>query len=167
MRRSVTTALAVGGVWICTVALLFLWYEWSIVQSVLEGSLSMGAGIALIPALVESFVHQAGAVLVSHLVVVTLLFALYVTLLVGLFLTFRYISVSSLAAGMLSMIGMSVGITCVSCGALGFLVLTSLAGVGLSAGLFLQENYVFFWLAELVLLGSIYMVWSVRRRLRR
>ncbi|MEX0917460.1 MAG: hypothetical protein WDZ90_02995 [Candidatus Paceibacterota bacterium] len=144
--------------------LLFVFVKREIVVDLLLGSFPPALFFSLLPVLISNFAFGTEGLL-AHYLGISLLFGVYATLLKYLFFQKRLISLSSLSVGVLGMAGITLGISCISCGAIGVLLLLSVIGVASSSALILTNSFFFLVIGESLLVASIALILIIIKRL--
>ena len=144
---------------------LFLFTERMFFSSALSTTFPLDLFIQLLPQIFYTFLFGKGVVLLLHYIFTSLLLGVYVTLILYIFVRKRYFSFTSFSTSLLGLVGITFGISCLSCGALAGFILLSMFGTG-SALFLLHNNFVFLIVGEALLLLSIYVTLSTIKKLR-
>lgn len=144
--------------------LLFVAIEWPFIANVLAGTFPPDLFFAILPTLVHEFLFGEDLLAALHHTTIAVLASIYLILLLYLFSHKRYLSLKSIGVSVAAFAGISLGIVCLSCGALAGLVLVSVLGVSAAPFLALHNSSLFFFASELLLLLSIILVLVVIRR---
>lgn len=155
LRLSALFSIAV--LFVIFLFLLFIFTEKLFFLNVIQGNFPLPLFIKILPTLFSNFLFDKPEISVHYLVVVTLL-AIYVHLLIYVFKNMRYVSVSSMSVGLAGLLGVSLGVSCLSCGAIAGILLVSVLGASSASTLFLLNSPFFLFLGEGLLFLSIILV---------
>lgn len=145
-------------------ALLFLFLQRSFLLNTLVGDFPPQLLAAILPTLVREFFF-ADTLMTIHYLLIALLASVYVVLLVYLFRTRRHISLAGMGVGFAGLLGISLGVTCISCGALAGLLLVSALGASSVPALLSHENIWLLVVGEALLGTSVLIVLYAVKRL--
>lgn len=147
---------------------LFVFSEVQLIASVLQDNFPLPLFFRILPDLVSAFLFDSGPTALTSYILTAFLFCVYFTLLFEIFVNKKYFSILSLPSSILSLVGVSLGITCLSCGFVGGLVLLSLFGIGSSTVLlsFDGSSYLFFSLG-LIMISIIIALYTIKKLTRK
>ncbi len=146
---------------------LFFFSESTLLLGVISGAFPFSLFLNILPGILASlFTAEAGWILV-HYIVISLLIGVYVTVLLSLFSQKKNsLSFKSLSTGVFALVGVSLGITCLSCGVIGSIILISLLGTSVSSFLLTTDSTLFFFIAEILLIVSIFLLINVAKKFK-
>lgn len=144
--------------------LLFLAGERALITNVVTGTFPLWLFLSILPTLFVSFFTSSGHLLTMHYLLTTLLLGVYLLLVHHIFIKERYLSFKSMGAGLAGLLGISLGLSCLSCGALAGLLLISVFGASAASLAFLHTTSLFFLLGEALLVIAIALALAAIRR---
>jgi hypothetical protein len=139
---------------ILAIAVLFLFVERTFLYNVATGGFPLWLWVDILPTMIDQFLF-ADPILSIHYLTIALLASAYTALLVRLFVTKRYLSLKSFGMGIAGFFGISLGISCLSCGALAGLAIVSLFGVSAAPAFLLHHSTYFLIVGEVLLAASV------------
>ena len=143
---------------------LFIFTERLFFLNVFIGNFPLHLFLSIIPDIFNNFLFGKGYIIFLHYILIAILFSIYATLILYIFLQKKYFSLSSFSISIAGIVGISFGISCISCGALAGLLLLSMAGSFTSTALVIQNNGLFLFFGEGLLLMSIVLaLLSIKR----
>lgn len=151
----------------CAMLALFILGQLEFLSEVVRGNFPVDLFIEIFPSLLIGFFGKSGIEMLVHYFAISLLFGIYVTLLLHIFRTRRYLSFSSMTVSIAALVGVSIGVTCISCGAIVGIMLASLVGAAVSTSLIAIDQQVYLIAGELLLILSIYLVLLALKRVAR
>ncbi|MEX0918267.1 MAG: hypothetical protein WDZ93_03885 [Candidatus Paceibacterota bacterium] len=169
MLRTLNTILHSPGtlrfmcvLWVISFLTLFVFVERSFFINVFTGDFPLWLFLKILPTIFSEFA-TSDITMLLHYLTISLLLALYLTILRYMFVTMHFISLRSIGISVAGVFGITLGVACLSCGALAGLLLISALGA-LSLPLTLLHNSTLFLLAGegLLVLGIILILATVR-----
>lgn len=154
------------GFFVAIFAIMFATTIWPFVWQTMTGVLPFDLLQKLLPSLWTQFVIGGGYVMLFHYLFISFLLSVYATLLSYIFFKKKVFSLSSFSTSLLGLVGISLGITCLSCGALAGLILFSAFGALTSSFLLSLNNQIFILAGEGLLVISIGVVLLTLKRLK-
>ena len=142
---------------------IFIFIERQFLTNVVTGDFPILLFIEILPAFFFNFLTSDNLLTIHYLIISSLL-SVYVMLLWHMFVSMRYISFSSLGISLAGLAGITLGVTCISCGAVAGLLLISTLGV-LSLPVTLAENTSLFLIGGefLLILSILLLVFTLRK----
>jgi hypothetical protein len=141
--------------WLVVVGFLFTLSEWSLLSSMVLSGMSPVAMLNLWATISMDFISPYSNVLFWYYATSSVLITWYLRVLYVLLSQKRTVSFSSISLSTLGVMGVSVGVFCISCGVIGGYVLLSVITV-VTAGVFLgYEQQFLFGIGNLLLVVSI------------
>lgn len=147
-----------------TFVALFIFAERALIYDVITGTFPLTLFLTILPGIFSNFFFADGGTLATHYVIISLLFGMYITLLLEIFLRRKYVSLSSLSGSVAGLVGISLGVSCLSCGVLGEILLFSIIGALTSSTFIALESQLFLILGELLLLASVVLALEAIKR---
>lgn len=138
--------------------LVFLVGERAFVAHVITGNFPLWLFLSILPTLFVSFFIGNGYVLTIHYLVISLLLSIYIVLVRHIFIERRFISFKSMTVGLTGLVGISLGLSCLSCGALAGLFLASLFGASAAGATLFHNTALFLIFGEALLIVAIGLV---------
>lgn len=139
----------------CVLAIIFLLDQYSVWMDVISGHFPFSLLIQTFPLVLYDFWYGTSYTFLAHYFFISFLLATYISLMIFLFVEKRFFSLASFGSSLLSLLGVSAGIFCLSCGALAGVLTFSILGLTASTVLLAINPIVFFYVAEVLLLISI------------
>lgn len=146
--------------------LFFIFSEIQLFIAVLNGDFPVSLLATILPQLFQAFIFESGYVKVLNYLVTSLLFAVYLTLLFKIY-TNKYFSFLSIPTSILSLLGIGLGISCLSCGVVGGLLLLSLVGLGSSTFLLSIDTQLYILMSQVMMVISITIALLTLKKLPR
>lgn len=141
------------------VALVFFCLiEFAFLASVIHGSFPLALLVDILPSLAYEVFLGGGTAQTVHYLTIILLFSAYLTLILHIFVRRRVFSLSGFSMSALGLLGISLGVSCVACGALVGAILFSVVGATASSFILTLEDTIYLFVGELLLTGSILLV---------
>ena len=163
MVRTLVTVLgtrrALSGLFLlfpATLVLLFLVVKHTFILNLIAGDFPLWLFSRILPSLAYDFL-LGNAVLAAHFVLIAFLLSTYLLLAIHLFRTHHF-SIASIGTSIAGVAGISLGVTCISCGALVGIFLVSVLGVLSLPVTLIHHSSVFLVIGELLLATSIVLV---------
>lgn len=147
--------------------LFFVFSEIQIFIAVLTGDFPPSLFLTILPQLLNAFLFESGNLRLLNYLLTASLFAIYLTLLFKIYTQKKYLSFLSIPSSLLSLIGISFGITCLSCGVVGGLFLLSLLGFGSSTFLLSIDTSLFTLVSQIMMFVSIVIALFTLKKLPR
>jgi hypothetical protein len=123
------------------------------------GAFPLQLFVDILPAVIYNFFFpQYFEYVIIHYLILATLFGMYLTLVIDMFKGGRFVSFSSLSVGVASLFGISLGVTCLSCGIVGGYLVLSVVTALSTAGFVGEESIFFLVLGELLLILSIFLL---------
>lgn len=139
-------------------SLLFIILERLFILNVVVGDFPLELFIAILPSMLLNFLFGEGVLMLTHYLFISFLLTTYLVLLTHIFIRMRYLSFSSMTVGIAGLFGITLGVTCLSCGALAGVVLISALGAFTSSSTLLSSSSTFLIIGEMLLILSIVLV---------
>lgn len=144
--------------------ILFLFAEMQLILSTVTGQFPFFLFIAILPDLLKAFLFEVDFAILLNYILTAFLFSIYLTLLFEIFINKKYFSLLSIPSSLLSLAGISLSITCLSCGFAGGLLVLSLIGIGSSSFLFTLSNSFYMLMSQfLILISIIIVLYTIRK----
>ena len=134
---------------------LFWLSETYFFSQALNGSYSLSLFVRLLPDVFGDFLLQDGLLMTFHYIIIAGLFGVYLRLITYALFVKKYFSIKSFTTSIVSLFGITLGVTCLSCGALAAVLVVTFFGVGAGVALISVGNAWFFLISELLLVVSI------------
>lgn len=141
--------------WLGVVMFLFVLSEWVLLSSAIVATMSLGTIVTLMSTVAFDFINPQSNVLFWYYASSSVLITVYLRVVVALFAAKGMVSLSSVTLSTLGMMGVSVGVFCISCGVIGGYILLSII-TAITAGVFLgHEQQFLLGFGNFLLLASI------------
>ncbi len=154
------------GFFVVIFSVMFATTIWPFLWQTVTGVLPFDLLVKLLPSLWAQFVTGGGYIMLFHYLFISFLLSMYAMLISYIFFKKKIFSVSSFSTSLLALVGISLGITCLSCGALAGLILFSAFGAITSSFFVSLNSQIFIIAGEALLIVSIGVVLLTLKRLR-
>jgi len=151
---------------VLTTGVLLLILQWSFLTDLYRGDITPVFYIQLLPDIVISVIQHISTALLFLYAINIVLFSIYLTFFYYIFIYKKFFSISTLSTNVASIFGISLGISCISCGAIAGTILVSIFGSTASSVLLFQSG-IFLAIGELLLILSIILSLITIRKFER
>lgn len=136
---------------------IFLFTTRTFLTGVISGDFPLLLFLEITPILLLDFLFS-DLVSLTHYLIISFLLSTYLVLLQYIFLTKRFLSLSSMGTSLAGLMGVALGVTCISCGTLaGILLVSTLSAFSLPVAISYNSD-VFLIGAEVLLFFSIFLL---------
>ena len=135
---------------------LFLFVERGFITNIIAGDFPLWLFSRILPSLAYDFLFSNIALSI-HYTLISILLSIYLLLVVHVFRN-GYVSAASIGTSALGLVGITIGVSCISCGALAGIFLVSALGAFSLPLTLIHSNMIFLVTGEILLSASIGLV---------